>query len=276
MKTNLTDTGFLTSLLAGCALLIGLGSSPLARADLSAPDTVVYGIIVLGTNQVTANATAFAVEARRTSGLLVARYRMGDRSDAGNYYVLAIKVEEIAPCRDAASVLLNETLAILVASNGVEQARQTFAVAERGQLKQLDFGTLPTNALSGFAAWAAARGLGGSSPTLDSDGDGRSNFDEYVAGTDPTNANSAFRLSVATSNAHAVVSFLALRAEGLGYEGSSRHYSLESTTNGAFTPWLPLIGYTDVVGNNQTGAYISPATNKVATFIRGRVELRSP
>jgi hypothetical protein len=72
MKTNLTDTGFLTSLLAGCALLIGLGSSPQARADLSAPDNVLYGVIVLGTNQVTASATAFVVEARRTNGLPVA------------------------------------------------------------------------------------------------------------------------------------------------------------------------------------------------------------
>ena len=47
-----------------------------------------------------------------------------------------------------------------------------------------------------FHAWLAAHGLpsDGSADYLDSDGDRMNNWQEYVAGTDPTNANSVFRI----------------------------------------------------------------------------------
>ena len=43
------------------------------------------------------------------------------------YPGVVLKVEEMAPLSDAASLLLNEVLTIAVTSNGVEQAQQTFA-----------------------------------------------------------------------------------------------------------------------------------------------------
>jgi hypothetical protein len=272
MKTNLTDAQFLTSLLAGCALLIGLGSSPQARADVSAPDNVLYGIIVLGTNQVTASATAFVVEARRTNGLPVARYRMGDRADAGNFYMLAIKVEEIAPGLDPASVLAGEAITVVVASNSVAQAQQTFTVTERGQVTRLDFGAVPTNVLTGFEAWAMALGLDLNSQNLDADRDGISNYNEYVAGTSPTDAASKFLLRIARALTNSQVSFDAVRAEGTGYVGLDRHYALEHLAALRTGSWEAVPGYSDIVGSNQVVVCNAPGSG-APLFFRGKVWL---
>ena len=252
--------------------LISLGALTVARAELSAPDNVIYGSVVLGATQITASSPEFAVEARRPNGLLVARYRMGERPDAGDHYVLAIKVEEMAPLSDAASLLLNEVLTIAVTSNGVEQAQQTFAVTERGQVKHLDFGTLPTNVLSGFEAWALARGLGGSSQNLDADADGVSNLAEYVAGTNPTNNFSKFLLRMARAGAIAQVSFDALQAEGPGYESRIRHYALQRLVNPQAGNWETLSGYSDIIGSNQVVVCEAPISS-APFYFRGVVWL---
>ncbi len=53
--------------------------------------------------------------------------------------------------------------------------------------------------LDAFHAWLASYGLpfDGSADYVDSDSDGMNNFQEYVAGTNPTNASSMFRISSA-------------------------------------------------------------------------------
>jgi len=274
MKMNRKAAERLASLLAGCALGLPLGSPPQVCADLSAPDNILYGTVVVGTNPVTAGATGFVVEVRRTNGLPVARYRMGDRADAGNFYTLAIKLEELTPRRDASSVMVNEALTIVVVSNSVEQVQQTFTLAERGQVTRLDLGTLPTNALTGFEAWAFSLGLGLNSQDLDADGDGVPNFNEYVVGTHPTDATSKFLLRIAKAPTHARVSFDALQAEGMGYAGLNRHYALERLSNPDTGNWEPVPGYSDVVGVNQVVVH-DALTTAERHFFRGRVWLQT-
>lgn len=55
-------------------------------------------------------------------------------------------------------------------------------------------GTATVPPLTGFAAWAAALGLGTDSRSSDADGDGLSNEAEYWADTDPKSAASQFRV----------------------------------------------------------------------------------
>jgi hypothetical protein len=245
---------------------------PSARAVLSEPDNLLYGIVVLGTNQVTAADTDVLIEARRTNGLLVGRYVMGSRSDAGNYFLLALKVEDREPRRDPSSVLRNETLAIRVTRLGLQEAQQSYTVAERGQVQRLDFGALPTNGPSGFEAWAQARGVG--APEADDDRDGVSNYDEYVAGTNPKDPASRFALAVSRANGSNQVAFLAGKAEGSGYENLDRYFSLESRTNLNDSAWAGVGGFTNILGANQPVVFLSPGTNALPVFYRGKVGLR--
>jgi len=242
-----------------------------SRADLSAPDNILYGVVVLGTNQVTADDSAVTVEARRPNGMAVARYRMGERADLGNFYLLTLKLEETAPLSDPGSLLVNEALTIAVVSNGIDRAQQTFTVSERGQVKRLDFGSAPTNVLSGFELWALEHGLGGNSQDLDDDSDGLSNLAEFIAGTDPADPAGKFLLRIATTNTRPRVSFDALRAEGTGYENLARHYTLQQRPlpNGT---WQTVAGYEDIIGQNQVVAY-EPPRNAAPLYFRGLVWL---
>jgi len=81
--------------------------------------------------------------------------------------------------------------------------------------------------------WEQANGLNPYAPDagLDPDHDGATNLQEFLAGTNPTNAGSVFRLQVATVTPYqeAVLWFTAV---------SNRSYSLLSSDAAAFLNWV--------------------------------------
>src|SRR5262249_7639306 len=90
--------------------------------------------------------------------------------------------------------------------------------------------------LDSFHAWLASYGLPthGSADYLDSDGDGLNNWQEYLAGTNPTNAASAFKITSAQMVSRTQ---FALRWSSV----SNRLYDVTRATNlnqgaGAFVP----------------------------------------
>jgi hypothetical protein len=85
----------------------------------------------------------------------------------------------------------------------------------------------------------------------DFDGDGYLNVWEYIAGTDPTDRESYFALSITLSNGQWVVTFPALEAIGTGYTGLERRYDLEDRTNLILGDWMPVIDYTNLLGNDS-------------------------
>ncbi len=252
------------------ALVLLVLASP-AVAALHAPDNVIYGTVALGSKQATSTDTAVTVEARG-NGLLLARYRMGDNANAGNHYMLSVRLEEQAPRGDPISLLPGETLTISVLSNGVPQMQQGFTVAERGEIRRIDFGTVPTNVHSGFALWADQLGLGTDSQTQDADSDGSSNLAEYTSGTNPKDHNDKFVLRIAESQNGPRISFEALRTDGAGYQGLARHYALQRVANVRSSDWQTVPGYADVVGANQEVVY-QPSTSSGPFFYRGVVWL---
>lgn len=109
--------------------------------------------------------------------------------------------------------------------------------------------------------------------SADNDHDGVSNLSEYVAGSNPTNSTSFPWLDIAWMENQAEISFPAPRAEGIGYEGLSRYFTLERIQNLDETNWEPISGFTDILGDNQTVTYSAPLATQSA-FYRLRIRLQ--
>jgi hypothetical protein len=124
--------------------------------------------------------------------------------------------------------------------------------------------TFTYQSLDPFHAWLAAYGLpsDGSADYLDSDGDGLNNWQEYLAGTNPTNASSVFKITggQALPGGQFVLSWLSvsnrlydvMRGTSLD-AGAGAFVPVPGATNLAGTP--PQNTYTDSVSPASTGAF---------------------
>jgi len=249
-----------------------------SHAELSEPDSILFGTIVIGTNPVTAARNDVVVEARRTpSGPAVASYRMGTNPGLGSFYLLRIPMEAFGPMNNTNASLAGNTLYIVLQDGAGPQGQTTYTIPERGAAQRVNFGVaVPDSDGNGLPdVWEIARlGGTGQNPNADSDGDGQSNLNEWIAGTNPADQNDAFQLVIQDAAGQIEVAYVALRAEGPGYEGVTRRYSLQARTNLAAGLWSGLSGYTNLVGNNQIVRYQSQVsgTNRVG-FYRGTVRL---
>jgi hypothetical protein len=114
-------------------------------------------------------------------------------------------------------------------------------------------------------AWEAANGLvvGVNDALLDSDGDGLSNFQEYLAGTSPTNAASALRLE--TPVAPVGNGELTLRFNAV----SNRSYVIEYRTVVTGQPWQPLLTLNPAGSNRLIQVTNAMGTNQLRFFRLG-------
>ncbi|MCE9615843.1 MAG: beta-lactamase family protein [Lentisphaerae bacterium] len=105
----------------------------------------------------------------------------------------------------------------------------------------------------------------------DQDGDGLFTWQEYIAGTHPTNPASVFALHTTWTGGQWTVR-LATVEPGAPYEGVNRYYSFDSRPSMVGAEWEPVPGLTDVRGTGQvlTCSGMDSASNR---FYRGRVWL---
>ncbi len=114
----------------------------------------------------------------------------------------------------------------------------------------------------------------GGEATNDFDGDGVANWNEYTAGTDPTNDSAYFGVEIDLGGSTVLVSFLTIVA-GPEFGGAQRFYTLENLTNLAGTNWFGVGAYTNILGTNQAVIYQQVADTNLG-FYRGHVWLEGP
>ncbi|MCE9614543.1 MAG: lamin tail domain-containing protein [Lentisphaerae bacterium] len=118
--------------------------------------------------------------------------------------------------------------------------------------------------------YGGTQNYGPASDSLDDDGDGLVNADEYVAGTDPTNAASFFEVAVGQTGSVGTVEFDAIAPDPEAYAGRTRWYAVESSPE-VGAPWSGVDGCTNLP---SIGARITvPIDPTGAPFYRGRVWL---
>jgi hypothetical protein len=113
--------------------------------------------------------------------------------------------------------------------------------------------------VSPYAAWAAQYGLV-QGPEGDDDGDGNSNYFEFVAGLVPTNAGSVFKTTISS-----VPGQPSQRAIVFSPIISGRSYSVKSSESLQPATWIPLSGaISSDAGNART--VIDTAANEARKF----------
>lgn len=252
-----------------------------ARAELPAPDNLLYGAITVDGVPLTSARTNFVIEAARNAGgPPVASYRMGANTGIGNHYLLKVQLEERPGLQHSNSSLVGDTLYITIRSNATVLATGQalpHLIPERGHVRRLDIivGTNPDADGDGIPdAWEIVY-FGGTTNNSngDPDGDGVPNGNEFTGGTNPTDGDSFFHLTIVKTPAGGDVSFFAERAQGPGYDGRTRRYDLERSTNLMNSVWRTVPGYSNVLGNSQFVNYSIPDTNSLTLFFRCRIRL---
>ena len=115
--------------------------------------------------------------------------------------------------------------------------------------------------LDAFHAWLASYGLpsNGSADYQDPDGDGMNNWQEYLAGTNPTNASSLFKITSVqmVSGTQFVVRWLSV---------SNRLYDLARSTNLAAGAggFMPVPGATNLAGTPPANTWTDSVSRAAA------------
>ncbi|MBN1670817.1 MAG: hypothetical protein JXR37_07285 [Kiritimatiellae bacterium] len=111
-------------------------------------------------------------------------------------------------------------------------------------------------------AWEQAvfGSTGVSGPDADTDGDGMSDYAEYVAGCDPTDSSRWFAVDAVLSTGGVLITFLTVAAAGSGYEGLVRHYALEQSSQAVGAVWTVVPGCADIPATGQPATHTPAAS----------------
>jgi hypothetical protein len=122
-------------------------------------------------------------------------------------------------------------------------------------------------------AWEAKFLVGADSSALeDLDGDGLSNYEEFLLGTHPQNPGGFLPVDISPHNGSVQVSFIGYSADGPEYSGFTRYYRLEK----CFSPdgkWTAVEGYEKVPGSDYFIVYDAPVDSGGFVLYRAKAWL---
>jgi len=182
-------------------------------------------------------------------------------------------LETLLPVLEGSASQVADSLIIVVTDGTGLRAQTSYTIPERGSIQRVDFGAVASDTDGDGLpdAWEllhfSSLNRNGSSPVAG----GQTVLQAFTAGTDPNDPNGAFRISLTLSNDQQIVSFHARKAEGIGYEGRTRQYSLQFATDPGGS-WQAVPGYSGITGNNQTTTFQAPIAG-TPVFYRGQVSL---
>ncbi len=119
-------------------------------------------------------------------------------------------------------------------------------------------------ALNNCILWGNAAGSDGMNWYEFTDGDAHTDYEEYIADTDPTDSNHWFRITSFSAEVPATVSF--------DPASVNRQYSLLYSTNLVDGLWTAVAGQVDIVGSGGTNA-LTYTNSHPAVFYRVEVEV---
>ncbi len=122
------------------------------------------------------------------------------------------------------------------------------------------------------SSWFGSANSPTAAPSADADGDGFTNLEEYFAGTNPTAPNSSPGLTISRVSGKTLVSFNAVRASGIGFSETVRVFDLIGCTNLLTGEWPGVVGYTNIIGNNQSVTFTNATGSNTFYKLQIRVQ----
>ena len=100
----------------------------------------------------------------------------------------------------------------------------------------------------------------------DADRDGLKTWEEYVAGTDPTNDSSLFTVRIADSNGAPTVWFRTVAAQAPDYDDVTRYYELQASTSLTAGAWAALPALARLPGTGNVVAFTNSPGQAMRLF----------
>ena len=192
----------MTSKLATLVLL-PLAAINVAAANFPLGTHLIKGTLTDWKNQVLTSSSAVTIQAVATNGTVLASTKVADPTTDGYNFLLQIPLSTTAT--DSTAAVGDRLNCVLVQDSGLSLAAEQLPVGDANAVSTYnlafvnmksytstngtDTASVPSEYVDTIAVWMEALGIEGEyDPFDDYDHDGKSNYAEYVAGTNPFDA----------------------------------------------------------------------------------------